>query len=361
MMPQRAAVAGQRVISGGTMRQPPPKVKGAGKKRAYHAVSAPSGASGFRLWLCVTPAGKPPRDMTEFEHRQHRIGLLLVAGAAMAWSTSGLFVRNISADLMTMLFWRGIFSGAAVFALFVFMERGRCLGILRALRWPALGVALLSATGMVTGIGALRNTTVADAMVIYATVPFVTAALAYLFIGEKPSRSTLIGSTVALVGVGVMLWGAEMGGSLFGQFLAVLMTLSMAGFTIIMRRHRDVPMLPAMAFSAWICAFACFWFAEPLSISQQDLLLCIAFGIVQNAAGLALYTFGSKRVPAAEATLLAALEVPFTPLWVFMFLGEMPSVQTLIGGGIVLAALSMHILSEFRRRPFAAAEPVPVP
>jgi drug/metabolite transporter (DMT)-like permease len=158
-----------------------------------------------------------------------------------------------------------------------------------------------------------------------------------------------------------MLWGAEMGGSLFGQFLAVLMTLSMAGFTIIMRQHRDVPMLPAMAFSAWICAFACFWFAEPLSISQQDLLLCIAFGIVQNAAGLALYTFGSKRVPAAEATLLAALEVPFTPLWVFMFLGEMPSVQTLIGGGIVLAALSMHILSEFRRRPFAAAEPVPVP
>jgi drug/metabolite transporter (DMT)-like permease len=211
---------------------------------------------------------------------------------------------------------------------------------------------------MITGIGALKNTTVADAMVIYATVPFMTAALAYLVIGERPSRSTLIGSTVALFGVGVMLWGAEMGGSLFGQFLAVLMTLSMAGFTTIMRQHREVPMFPAMALSAWICSFVCFWFADPLSISQQDLLLCIAFGIVQNAAGLALYTFGSKRVPAAEATLLAALEVPFTPLWVFLFLGEVPQVQTLIGGGIVLAALSMHILSEFRRKPMAPAEPI---
>ena len=306
---------------------------------------------------------RPPgyeRPMTSAEHRQHRAGLLLVAGAALAWSSSGLFVRSISADLMTMLFWRGLFSGSAVFALFLLMERGRSLSILTSLRWPALAVALLSAAGMITGIGSLRYTTVADAMVIYATVPFMTAALAYVVIGEKPSRSTLIGSTVALLGVAVMLWGAKMGGSLFGQFLAVLMTLSMAGFTTIMRKYRDVPMLPAMAASAWICSFACFWFAAPLSITPHDLLLCAAFGILQNAAGLALYTFGSKRVPAAEATLLAALEVPFTPLWVFVFLGETPSAQTLVGGCIVLAALFMHIVSEFRRRPAAMAVPAPV-
>ena len=291
------------------------------------------------------------------QHRQHRIGLILAALAALCWSTSGLFVRGISADLMTMLFWRGLFSGSAVFALFFFIERGRSIAVLRGLGWPALGVALLSAMSMIAGISALRFTTVADAMVIYATVPFVTAALAYVVIGEKPSRSTLIGSTVALIGVGVMLWGAKMGGSLLGQFFAVLMTLGMAGFSTIMRKHRDVPMLPAMAASAWICSLACVWFAAPLSISTHDLLLCAAFGIVQNASGLALYTFASKRIPAAEATLLAALEVPFTPLWVFVFLGETPSIQTLVGGGIVLAALSIHILSEFRRRPAAMVMP----
>lgn len=295
--------------------------------------------------------------MNQGEHRQHQTGLLLVAAAALCWSTSGLFVRGISADLTTMLFWRGIFSGSAVFTLFLLMERGRSLSILRSLRWPALAVALLSAAGMITGIGSLRYTSVADAMVIYATVPFMTAALAYVVIGETPSRSTLIGSTVALIGVGVMLWGAKMGGSLFGQFLAVLMTLSMAAFTTIMRKYRNVPMLPAMAASAWICSLACWWFAAPMSITTHDFLLCAAFGIVQNAAGLALYTFGSKRVPAAEATLLAALEVPFTPLWVFVFLGETPSIQTLVGGGIVLAALFLHILSEFRRRPAAMAMP----
>ena len=296
--------------------------------------------------------------MTPAEHRQHRIGLLLVAGAALAWSTSALFVRNISADLMTMLFWRGLFSGAGVFTLFLLLEGRGTLKVLRSLRWPTLAVAVLSAGAMITGISSLRYTTAADAMVIYATVPFMTAALAYFVIGEKPSRSTLIGSTVALAGVGVMLWGSEMGGSLFGQFLAVLMTLGMAGFTTLMRRHREVPMLPAMALSAWLCSLFCFWFANPLSISGTDFLLCAAFGVLQNAIGLALYTFGSKRVPAAEATLLAALEVPFTPLWVFVFLHEVPNLQTLIGGGIVLTALFLHIASEFTRRPAARAVPV---
>lgn len=296
--------------------------------------------------------------MTPAEHRQHRIGLLLVAGAALAWSTSALFVRNISADLMTMLFWRGLFSGAGVFTLFLLLEGRGTLKVLMSLRWPTLAVAVLSAGAMITGISSLRYTTAADAMVIYATVPFMTAALAYFVIGEKPSRSTLIGSTVALAGVGVMLWGSEMGGSLFGQFLAVLMTLGMAGFTTLMRRHREVPMLPAMALSAWLCSLFCFWFADPLSISGTDFLLCAAFGVLQNAIGLALYTFGSKRVPAAEATLLAALEVPFTPLWVFVFLHEVPNLQTLIGGGIVLTALFLHIGSEFTRRPAARAVPV---
>lgn len=297
--------------------------------------------------------------MTSSEHRQHRIGLLLVGGAALAWSTSAIYIRLISSDLMTMLFWRGLFSGAAVLVIFFLIERERSLAVLRTLRWPALAVAVLSASGMITGVGALRFSSAADTMVIYATVPFVTSAIAFAILGEKPGRSTLLASTLALIGVAVMLWGSEWGGSMTGRVLAVIMTLSMAGFTVVMRAHREVPMLPAMAASAWICSFACFWFAAPLGISSRDLMLCGLFGVLQNAVGLALYTLGSKRVPAAEATLLAALEVPFTPLWVFLLMGETPAPQTLIGGAIVLAALFGHIVSEFRRGPTTQVEPFP--
>ena len=282
---------------------------------------------------------------------------MLVACAALAWSSAGIFTRAIPNDLMTMLFWRGLFSGSAVMLFFFATEGRKALSILAGLRWPALAVACLSSLGMITGIGALRYTSVADAMVIYATVPFVTAGLAYVFIGERPSRSTLIASAVALVGVTIMLVGSPWGGSMFGKFLAALMSLAMASFTVVMRKHREVAMLPAMGASAWITSFVCFWFASTLSVSSYELGLIALFGVVQNAAGLIFYAYGSRRVPAAEATLIAALEVPLTPFWVLAFMNEVPSVPTLIGGAVVLVALFSHILAEFRRsdmQPFQA-------
>ncbi|AVA22642.1 DMT family transporter [Rhizobium sp. LEGMi198b] len=294
--------------------------------------------------------------MTLAEQQQYRLGVIYVAFSALAWSTSGLFVRLIHADLMTILFCRGIVSGLGVFTLFFYIERGRAWRILRSMRWPSLAATVFSTASMISGIGSIYYTSVADAMVIYATVPFVTAGVAYVFIKERPSMATLVASAVALLGVIVMLSGEAVGsGGWLGKVLAGVMTFTVAGLAVVMRQHRDVPMLPAMALSAWLCSFITFWFASPTMVSGHDLGLIIAFGIVQNAMGLSLYTFGSRLIPAADASLLTSLEVPLTPLWVWMFLAERPSQATLIGGPIVLAALFGHILLEVRRN--RAVEP----
>ncbi|MDL2405293.1 DMT family transporter [Rhizobium calliandrae] len=297
--------------------------------------------------------------MTLAEQQQYRLGVIYVACSALAWSSSGLFVRSIHADLMTILFCRGIVSGLGVFALFFYLERGRAWRILRAMRWPSLAATVFSTASMISGIGSIYYTSVADAMVIYATVPFVTAGVAYVFIRERPSMATLVASAVALVGVLVMLSGdAGDSGGWLGKVLAGIMTVTVAGLAVVMRQHRDVPMLPAMALSAWLCSFITFWFASPMLVSGHDLGLIIAFGIIQNAMGLSLYTFGARLIPAADASLLTSLEVPLTPLWVWIFLAERPSQPTLIGGAIVLAALFGHILLEVRRN--RAVEPAQV-
>jgi drug/metabolite transporter (DMT)-like permease len=127
------------------------------------------------------------------------------------------------------------------------------------------------------------------------------------------------------------------------------MTVSSATFTVLMRQHRDIAMMPAMAGAAWICSFFCFWFAAPMTVSGIDLMFTALFGVVQNALGLVLYTLASKKIPAAETSLMASLEVPFTPFWVWLFMGETPAPATLAGGGLVMAALLGHMLNEFRR------------
>jgi drug/metabolite transporter (DMT)-like permease len=280
----------------------------------------------------------------------HRLGLLLVALAALFWSTSGIFVRLISADLMTMLFLRGLFSGSAVLLVYLLLEGKAGVFRLKHLSLPVFAVAACSAMSMIAGIGSLRYTTIAESLIIYATVPFMTAGFAWVFVGEKPSMRTLVASAIALAGVAIMLKDASWDGSLFGKGLAVLMTLGMAGMTTIMRRYQDVPMLPAMALSAFLCSSVTFWFAAPLSVTAQDLLLVAMFGVIQNATGLVLYAIWSRKIPAAEATLIAALEVPFTPFWVWLFLGEIPAGAVLVGGAVVMAALFGHILTEIRPR-----------
>jgi drug/metabolite transporter (DMT)-like permease len=134
----------------------------------------------------------------------------------------------------------------------------------------------------------------------------------------------------------------------------------MAGFTVVMRKHREVAMLPSMGASAWITSSICFWFATTLSVTPYELGLIALFGVLQNAAGLIFYAYGSRRVPAAEATLVAALEVPLTPFWVLVFMNEVPGIPTLIGGGVVLVALFSHILGEFRKTSPSQVQPFQV-
>ncbi|UVC08361.1 DMT family transporter [Rhizobium sp. TH2] len=287
--------------------------------------------------------------MTITEQNTYRLGVAYVAVSAFLWSLSGLFMRAIEADLMTILFLRGLVSGTTVFLLFLAVERDKVWATLKAMRWPTFWAAVLSAASMMAGLGSLYYTSIADSMVIYATAPFITAFIAYFFIGEKPSRATVIASTIAFCGVLYMVTDSQGGGSLLGKGLAVIMSFTVAGLAVVMRKHREVSMLPAMAASAWLVSLTTAPFASPLAASTTDLGLVAAFGIVQNGMGLALYTFGAKRIPAVDASLLTALEVPLTPLWVWIFMNEVPSQATQIGGAIVLAALFGHIFAEMRR------------
>src|SRR5262249_8067750 len=148
--------------------------------------------------------------------------------------------------------------------------------------WSAMGVMVASALGMICGISALRFTTVAEVMVIYATTPFITAAVAWLVMGERPSRITMMASLLALSGLGVMLMEGQWGTSVIGRILAFGPPLSMAVMTTIMRRSWNVSMLPAVAGSAWLCSAFCLPFATPLAVGALDLGLCAIFGIVQN-------------------------------------------------------------------------------
>ena len=93
--------------------------------------------------------------------------------------------------------------------------------------------------------------------------------------------------------------------------------------------------------------------AETLLVPLQDIVTAMGMGAVILAIGMALYTLGSRVIPAAELTLLSMLEVLLAPIWVWVFLDETASAGTFVGGAILLAAVAFNALSGARRKPLA--------
>lgn len=285
--------------------------------------------------------------------RSVAIGMALVLSSAIAWSTAGFFARMVPVDIWIVVFWRGVFGGLSIAALAMIERRRFDFDFMRAFSLAGIALILISATGKIAFLYALQNTTVANVTVLYATLPFMTAILAWLWFREKAARRTLIGSLAAAIGVVITVAGSTGlgGGHILGDLAALFMTLTMALMTVIMRRHRDVPMLEAAALSGFLAAAIAFPMADSMTATLTDILWLALFGIVTQGGGLGLYALGARRLPSAQAALLSASEVPMSPLWVWIFFQEVPAQETFIGGGLVLAAILWSIGAEMRKRP----------
>ncbi|MBI3897807.1 MAG: DMT family transporter [Gammaproteobacteria bacterium] len=272
-------------------------------------------------------------------HASHRMGLLLVTISAVAWSTAGLFTRLIPLDAWTTLFWRGVFGGLFVAGYIVWHYRRGTWAAIRSIGWPGWIVTLLSALGMTAFISSLKLTTVADVAVIYATLPFLTALLAWLWLRERTSLSTWMASVLAFAGVAVMLNSAGLNGNMLGNLLALIMTLATAAITVMVRRYRTIAMLPTACLSNLVVAIITLPLATPLAAAPVDMIYLVLFGFVQMTIGLTFFIIGSRLIPAAQTALIGALDTPLSPFWVWLVFLEIPSTNTVIGGTVVMIAV----------------------
>jgi drug/metabolite transporter (DMT)-like permease len=266
-----------------------------------------------------------------------RRGRLFVALAAIAWSTAGLFQRELTVNLGTQLAGRALFAMLGIGVFVAATERGRSLKAFRAIGRPGLAIAALMAVSSGSFIAALNYTSVANVLFLQGLAPVLAAVLG-MAIGERVERRTWIVMAVAVTGVAVMVGGPSRPSAL-GFSLSLLMSISFAGTIVITRHQRQVSMAPA----TWLSQALVFVFAAPFAsaseVGWKDLALLAGLGVTQIGLGLIFLTIGARLIPAAEVALITLLEIVLGPLWVWIALGEQPSATTLVGGAIVLAAV----------------------
>ncbi|MFK7956365.1 MAG: DMT family transporter [Lysobacterales bacterium] len=282
----------------------------------------------------------------------HYRSIALVMAAGVFLSTAGIGVRLMEqASGMQVVFYRSL--GMALFlAVFVLARNGA--GAFRATLHSGLSgflAGLFFALASITIIFALLNTTVANAMFIVSLAPFFTAVGGWIVLGEKVPFKTWMAMAVAAAGVLVMVEGAISGEGLLGMAYALAMAMSYAGFNIAIRAGRQGDVTPAICLSGFaLCAVCAFW-VDSFALPLRDLLLCLGLGVFQTGLGGLLLVFGAKNLPAVQVNFLAMLEVVLSPIWVWLIVNEQPALATLVGGTIILLAISYQALFVTNAKP----------
>jgi len=275
-----------------------------------------------------------------------RRGVLLVACAAVCWSSGGLIARLVTTTPWTTSLWRSLFA-TLFLAVVLRIVRGR--GIVAQWRdggRPIAAVAACMALASTCFIFSLAYTSVANTLILISTGPYVAGLLGWLMLGERVAPRTWITMGVALAGAVIMVSDSYSRGAIVGDLLAIVMAVSFATATVLVRSRPETPMAPASALATTLTALVALPFSEPLRTTARDLGLLAAFGVGNYGLGFLLFMAGARLIPAAQSALVGMLETVLGPLWVWLVLDERPGVATLIGGALILAALLANTLLE---------------
>ncbi len=278
-----------------------------------------------------------------------RVGIPLVLLAGIFWSTSGILYRLIQeATPWQVLLYRSLALLAALSLWLGWRYRGQVRDTLGKAGLPALAGGLCLGTAFSGYILALEYTTVANAMFLLASAPFFAALAGWMILGERIALYMWAAMIVAAVGIGIMA-GEELSlGKGLGEGFGLVAALGFAGLTISLRMRPGTDKLITIFFATIIASLyglgGIGFSGWEFSIPWRDLMNCLGMGWFQIGLGFVLFTAGAKHLQAVELTLLSLTEVIAGPIIVWIGIGEIPSVSSLTGGALILAAITLMAL-----------------
>ena len=286
----------------------------------------------------------------------HRMkGVFLCLFGITLLSPDSLLLRLIGADLWTLAFWRGGLSAVGLSVVVLLLE-GWKTGQQQLLRLTKQGVvvAVSFAIANIAFIFSIQNTAVANTLVIMSLSPMFAALISHFLFRDPISTGTWLATFAIFLGLTLVFYGSLTTGGVVGDLAALVTSICVAISLVLMREHRDISMVPALAWSSGLVCLAALPFALPASLSGTSLILMLVLGLIVLPASLAMIGLAPRYLPAPEVSLILRLEALLAPLWVWLVLGEVPSRQTLIGGGIILTTLiclSLYTIRKQRGRP----------
>lgn len=281
-------------------------------------------------------------------------GMLLVAGATVFWSLSGVFVRWLpSVDPWTFNAWRGLGMGLAVL-LWTLLSYGRAMPALfrRAEPIALLIWASFFAAASSLYILALQLASVAAVSCVGATSGLFAALMARVWLGERTPAAFYVAIAVAMAGVAFIALG-ESGASVTGftgAMVALAVALSFAGQSVSLRRYKALDMEPALVAGGLGVFMVVSCTVGLADLAWTTITTLLLMGTLQLALPMLLYMRGARHIAAVQMVLITMADAFLNPLWVWLVHGELPSPVVYGGGALILGAIASTALWQARMR-----------
>lgn len=263
--------------------------------------------------------------------------ILLLLGASFLWSTGGFLIKLVSLSPFAIAGFRSLITALVLLLAIKKPKLEFSLNkILGAFFYASMGICYISAT---------KLTTAANAIMIQYTAPIYIAIFGGWLLKEKARMKDWITMIFVMGGMVLFFFDDIGGGMMKGNIIAIFSGIALAFNTIFMRRQKDDNPLESVF---WGCILT-FIITIPFSFTKvpdtKSIVGLFLLGIFQLGISYILYSKAIKKITALEATFISLVEPILSPLWVFLTVGEVPGVFSIIGGIIVLTSITVNCIT----------------
>ena len=274
--------------------------------------------------------------------------LLLFGGFCLSWG--GFIVRSFeTSSPWEILFLRSFFFFFGISAFLFLTYKRNVPKIFKIAGFPALLGGFVMSFSFIAFVFAMMNASVANVVFIISTQTLFLAIFGFIYLKEKVSLIGFLSITLAMAGVSIMIGDSISSGTLFGNLVALTIPISFSILVMVVRKNSNLDLVPAICYASVLSLIYSIIMIDSLNFSNHDIFMGFLLGVPQLSFGFICITIGSKTTRSITIGLLMLTETIFAPIWVWLFLNEIPPSSVFIGGFVIILAI---ILKSFDKKSF---------
>ena len=269
-------------------------------------------------------------------------GSLLAFVAVLFITPDSLFIRLSNVDTWGLVFYRGIIPFFTVFLGMILIYKLNFFKILFDSGYHGIIYVITFSITNITFVVSIQNTNVANTLVMIATAPLLSAILGAIFLKEPPDKKTWISIVITFFAILYIFFDSLKMGNFYGDILGFITAIGLAVGAITIRSAKSKNLVPAAVVGKLFVASFALLFIESFVLQDKDLLIVPLMCILCVAIPFVLVTIAPRFITAAEVNLFFLLETIIGPIWVWLIIKEQPSIETLLGGLVIIITIAIH-------------------